>query len=515
MKTEPMSQQVEALKASGQANYFAYLMEQGTGKTWTILAETEMLYAAGEIDALVVVAPNGVHSNWTKDEIPKHWGDTLPWVAVTWSSKAGKRERAANEKALFKPREVGNIPYLRVLTMNFEALLTSAGKSFLFRFLAATRAVLVVDESQKIRNPRSGRHQQLMKIRNLAEYRRCASGTPITKGPENAYGQFEFLHRGLLGTSNYRAFIAEYTELVDENHPLVKKILEQNTGLPYNQIPERIKNNRAPQIALRDPITNRPVYRNLEKLADIIAPHSFRKLKKDCLDIPEKIYQRRRFDLIPKQRRMYEAMNEEYKLIETVAGEGITTTKLVALNKLQQITRGFYKHADIDDGGVEQIMERKDNPALKVLMEEVDSTDGQIIIWGRLHEEINDIVWALDRAGESFAQYHGQIPDKRRAEEQAEFKAGKRRVMVANAQAGGLGLTWTVAETAIYYSNELDAEYRWQSEDRNHRIGTTKARYIDIIANDTRDETIAAGYVAKQEIAEIILRDHQQELRHE
>lgn len=84
MKTKGMTHQVTALARMAGRTAYALFMEQGTGKTWTLLADAERLYAAGKIDALLVVAPKGVHNNWVKREIPAHVDAHV--VARAWRS---------------------------------------------------------------------------------------------------------------------------------------------------------------------------------------------------------------------------------------------------------------------------------------------------------------------------------------------------------------------------------------------------------------------------------------------
>ena len=72
MITKGMAHQIQALQRMAGRSSYALFMEQGTGKTWALLADAERLYAKGQIDCLLVVAPNGVHTNWINREIPAH-----------------------------------------------------------------------------------------------------------------------------------------------------------------------------------------------------------------------------------------------------------------------------------------------------------------------------------------------------------------------------------------------------------------------------------------------------------
>ena len=69
-------------------------------------------------------------------------------------------------------------------------------------------------------------------------------------------------------------------------------------------------------------------------------------------------------------------------------------------------------------------------------------------------------------------------------------------------------MTLTAASYAIYYSNSFDLEVRLQSEDRCHRIGTTKnVTYIDIEANKTIDKKIIKALRDKKSLADMITQD--------
>ena len=85
-------------------------------------------------------------------------------------------------------------------------------------------------------------------------------------------------------------------------------------------------------------------------------------------------------------------------------------------------------------------------------------------------------------------------------------KNGPTRYFVGNSQTGGYGITLTAANTVIYYSNNYDLEKRLQSEDRAHRIGQTgSVTYVDLIAENTVDETIVKALRKKINIANEIM----------
>lgn len=490
-----MAHQIAALKADGGREAFALLMEQGTGKTWVVLAVTERLYAAGNVDGLFVLAPNGVHTNWTRREIPTHMD--VPVEMVAWRAGVGARQLRAWEATLFRKREHGESPPLRVLTMSYDAINTKAGLDFARRFLNATRAIMVLDESVRIKNPAAARTKRVMSLRHLAQYRRIMNGTPIGNGPMDAFAQFEFLDEGLLGTTSYRAFVAEHSVLMSMDTPQMKALVQRNPRIAHAQI------------VAKDEVTGAPLWRNLDKLQARIARHSFRILKKDCLDLPEKVYREHTFALDPTAQAAYDLMRDEFRLL---LGDGTVAPvqKLAALMKAQQITSGFVfppPDPKNPDAPREPIMVGEPE-RLRALMDLLEDIPGQFIVWARFREEIAQIERAFRDAGISSASYHGGVTKDAREEAVDSFQGGKVRAFIGQPQSGGIGLTLNAANTVIYYSNDFSYLTRSQSEDRAHRIGTRKSvLYIDMIAEGTLDEQIVGTLLRKQDVAAIILGD--------
>ena len=487
MKTQAMQHQRDALAAMAGREAFALFMEQGTGKTWTLLADAERLYAAGRIDGLLVVAPKGVHTNWVRREIPTHLD--APVIARAWRSGGGKRARADLEE-VFRPREDGEPPPLRVLAINIDALMTKDGYEFARRFLLGTRAMLVVDESSRIKNPAAGRTKALARMRPLAACARIATGTPITNAPVDVFAQMEFLESGLLGTTSYRAFVAEYAELMHEAHPMMRALAQRNPRAAQAQI------------IARNP-DGSPRWRNLDKLQRLLAPHSFRVLKRDCLDLPAKIYKTHYFELSAEQQRAYGLLREQLR-VRLESGEEETVSALAALVKLQQITSGFVN----PPGGGDPIFIGEENPRLSALAELVEDLQGPFIVWARFREELTHAAAALRKAGLRVAEYHGGTSAADREAAVDGFQRGEVDAFVGQPQSGGIGLTLTQAETVIYYSNDFNLETRLQSEDRAHRIGTRhNVVYIDLVAADTIDESIARALQRKTDVAANVLGD--------
>lgn len=484
-KTKPYTHQIECLQTFGGKEYFALLAEMGTGKTWIIINNAAGLWEQGLCDAVLVFAPNGVHSNWTRLEIPKHMSDEVPYICATWSANARKQERYEIE-TLFSSIEEKK---LRIFTMNWDALQTKKGIAAAERFSQSSQKLMIVcDESDSIKNPRAKRTKALMKIRRYAAYRRIMTGTPINNSPFDAFSQFSFLSEEILQTKNFWAFKAEYAEMLQPGNDLLQHI--------------RSRTGRTPQIVAKG-VGGRPKYRNLDRLARLISPHSFRVLKADCLDLPDKIYKTLLFDLTPTQRAVYKKCEKECRL---VFEENETPfNKLVALMKLAQITSGYYIHPLAK----EPVRIEGETPKLDLLIERVQKVieqGGKVIVWARYRIEIEDITYRLRDTKINFVQYHGGIKKKGREDAINNFENGDAQVFVGNPQAGGMGITLVAANYVIYFSNDFSYRKRAQSEDRSHRIGQSKnVTYINIAAKGTIDEIVIHALHNKRDIANEII----------
>lgn len=478
MKTSPMAhQRIGLARLEASPAYFALGAEQGTGKTWMLLADAERQFKAGAAQGVLVLAPNGVHTNWVLREIPTHL--EVPHRAAFWLSGASKRHMRSIERLMkTEPGEA-----LAILAMNIEAIGTQGGFDAARAFLRRFRSVIIIDESQRIKTPTAARTKRVMQLAPLAVSRRIASGTLIPNVPVDLFAQYEFLRSGLLGTTSYRAFVAEYAELLPEHHALVKQIAARSRGA-------------RPQVIKRD-ARGMPMFRNLDKLRRLMEPVTYRVLKKDCLDLPDKIYKSHYFELSASQMGRYRAVEQDVMFMRE-DGQIDEFTALTVITKLRQLTSGFL----LIDGRPAALDESESRlNALQTVLEDVE---GQVIIWAAFKEEIKQIVALLGE--DNVVQYHG---DTRAADRQLaidRFQRGEVRYFVGNAAAAGTGLTLTAAETAVYYSNTYSLVDRLQSEDRNHRIGTkNNVVYIDLIARSTIDEKIARALQNKQALASDIL----------
>ena len=463
-KTKPYAHQLTALEKSWNKESYAYFMEMGTGKTKVLIDNMAMLYDKGKIDGALIIAPKGVIGTWYNQEIPTHLPDHIENVSVLWQANITKgQQEKLNE--LLKSSDK-----LHILIMNVEALSTSKGTDFAASFLRTHNTIMAIDESTTIKNSSAKRTKNILKLAPQSKYRRIMTGSPITKNPLDLYSQCEFLSSWLLDFASFYAFRNRYAEM--------KTIHAQGRSIQVINF-----------------------FKNIGELSEKLKGFSYRVLKEDCLDLPDKIYVKRNVSLTEEQSKLYKQMKTTALAI--LNGKQTTTvTVLTQLMRLHQITCG---HFTADDGSTQNIKSNRINELMNVLEE----VEGKAIIWANYQKDMFEIKKAIEKEyGEgSVVDYYGLTPQENRQPNIKRFQEDPEcRFFIGTPQTGGYGITLTQANTVVYYSNGYDLEKRLQSEDRAHRIGQKKSvTYVDLMADDTVDEKIVKALRKKINIASEVL----------
>ena len=472
-KIKPFDHQITALERGWQRPEFGLFMEMGTGKSKVLIDNLGMLYQEGEINFALIIAPKGVYRNWTSKEIPEHMSDDIPHRVIRWVASPNKTQQA-------EMRSVGEaFEGLTIFVMNVESFSSVKGRTA-GEWMGRTfgrNGLIAIDESTTIKNHKAKRTKALMKIASAFKYKRLLTGSPVTKSPMDLYSQCEFLRPGLLGYDSFYAFQGRYA--VVQRKTMGSHAFQQIVG-----------------------------FRNLDELTFKIDQFSYRVLKQDCLDLPDKIYTVRYVGLTKEQRDMYNSI-KQHALVMLDDGELSTAPAVITqMLRLQQILSG---HLKTDDGDT-VYFDSKRMDALKEILEE---HDGKAIIWSRFRYDIQQITKMLN---ETFGQgcaasYYGDTSDDERQRAVNDFQNSEHlKFFVGNPSTAGYGLTLTEANLVIYYANDFNLETRAQSEDRAHRIGQkNNVTYVDLISEGTIDERIVKSLQSKIDIGAKVLGEEARE----
>ena len=438
-KTQPYEHQRVALRKGATQSVFGFFMEQGTGKTKVTIDNAVYLYNLELLDTVYVLAPNSVYTNWKK-EIEAHSSANN----YIYQHKIDKK---------FYPKKDKLNWYL----MNIEAFSHKSGynKGLELVEQRGLTTMMVIDESTTIKNRTAKRSKNVIKLGKGVRYKRILTGTPVTKSPLDLWSQFAFLDEDLLGFKSFYSFRARYC--IMQSRP--------------------VGGNRR----IEFPVS----YINLEQLEEKILPYTHRVLKKDCLDLPPQIWQRRNIYLSNEQRNAYEILKEHARVVIQDKQSSIHN-KLTEIAKLQQVCSGFLYS---DDGKLVELS----NAKLDELLNIIEEIEGKIIIWATFRHSIQKIEETLQKKyGEkSVVTLYGDT--KKRSEVVDNFNDPRgSRFLVSNPSVGGYGLTLNASSYQIFFNNSYNLEERLQAEARNHRSGqkADKVTYIDLVAIKTIDEFI-------------------------
>ena len=190
-------------------------------------------------------------------------------------------------------------------------------------------------------------------------------------------------------------------------------------------------------------------YIRLDELNSKLEKFSYRVLKEDCLDLPDKVYMKRSVPLTPEQLKAYVEM-KKHALTELEGSQTTAASALAQMIRLHQITCG---HLATDDGEVRPLKNNRINELLNILEE----VDGKVIIWAVYRHDIKEITKVLsERYGkDSVESFFGDTADSERQDIVSRFqdRESPLRFFVGNPRTGGYGLTLTASNTCLLYTS--------------------------------------------------------------
>ncbi|HZK38145.1 MAG TPA: DEAD/DEAH box helicase, partial [Clostridia bacterium] len=336
--------------------------------------------------------------------------------------------------------------------------------SRLLKLVRDERIMLVVDESNLVKNHRAKRTINITRLSEYCPYRLILNGTPITRNEADLYAQWYILDWRIFGYRSYWSFSNNHLEYDDYGR--IRNIL------------------------------------NVDYLVGKMAPYAYQVKKSECLTLPEKTYETTYFHLTDEQDWHYMEI-ADLLMFEVDEWEPHTIYRL--FTGLQNILSGL-RITETDPSFKTELFfdDPMENPRMQKLMELVGMDEEKTIIFCTYTHEIKEITKLLnEKYGEDTAvEFYGDLNQKDRQKNLDKFE-GRSQYLVANKACAGYGLNLQFCSYVIYYSNDWDYGTRIQSEDRVHRMGQTEnVHYIDICAADTLDERILKCLERKENLVD-------------
>ncbi len=530
-KTEPYQHQIDAFYKFYDKKFAALFFEMGLGKTKATIDIVSNLHIEKNLDAVLVIAPNTVHSQWCNEEIPTH--SPTKNDCFLWRSK--KTKTYLQELEDFVNRKTGALKWFCV---NVETFSNENRLQIFKNFCKSHRTAIILDEATTIKNPSSNRFGNITyKLGNTvmdgrkmvlsepyAKYKYILTGTMITNSPYDLWSMFEFLDHGFFGM-NYYAFrnkyglerqasvTGSYKKYTRHFLPFelkkIKNMLDEKQDISYIASNMQTTESNIRYIK-KNPNVKIP-YKNLEHLKESIQEHAHIVRKKDCKDLPEKIFTVVRTEMTNEQRRVYKELEKESESLyqdKTLSA----MNKLSIVMRLSQITGGFFPYSYNEENEDGECVTKQGtvafegkNPKIEVLKREIGETDEKIIIFARFTAEIDLIITELRKTfpKKRIEGYYGATPTEERERHKKDFKEGNIDIMVGNPMCAGVGLNLQRAHITFFYSNSYSLYYREQAVDRTHRITQTETCvYKDIIMKNTIDEKVYKALQDKKNLLE-------------
>lgn len=427
---------------------------------------------------LIIACVNGLKYNW-KEEIGVHSNES-GYILGTRINKKGKTYIGSNKERLEDLKNIDNIKDYFIIT-NIETLrytdtqqqeCRTKNKNGTKRYKKVTTfpiveelqklmlnkeiSMIVADEVHRCKDSTSLQGRALLSLK--AESVIALTGTPLMNNAVDLYTPLKFI-----GAEDHSLFAFK-------NHYCVMG------GFGGHQVVG---------------------YKNLPELQAVLDKCMLRRLKKDVLDLPEKIYFNDFVDMTTSQTKIYNSILEDLR--QNIDKVKLSPNPLTMLIRLRQAT------------GEPSMLssEAKGNPKfdrMLELVEDIVAEGKKCIVYSNWTAVLNPAYELLVQKGYQPALYTGDNKDTRE-DDKLRFKTDKNcKVICGTIGAMGTGLTLTEATTVIFLDEPWSRAIKDQAEDRAHRIGTREnLNIITIMCKDTIDEKIHNIVYRKGKMSDIIV----------
>lgn len=471
-KREPLWWQEEAFEkfknvGPGTKNpypCFAFLYDPGGGKSKSLTDASCYLWTKGQIDAVIIIAPNDLVANqWPENQLPRDIQENIPYESWKWK----KTKKGIEE---YEKMKMSN--GLKIVSMNIDACRTKKGFDLLVDFIKhhKGRVMFALDESHLAKNQSSQRHKSLADLMGMCNWRSILTGTLIAKNLVDAWAQFKLLHQDILGYKYMSAFRSHFCET------------------KWNGFAEEIIGHK-----------------NLDEFYKLIEPYSYR-ISKSELGL-EQIEDEFTFEMHPDQKKAFKELKEAW-LYKLDNGEFLTVANaLSGTVRMQQVTCGFLPRED----GTLQLFKNSRLDALEAWLE----TQGneKIMIWCRFKDDVRFI---MNRFKDICVDFSGNVDADERQKSKHSFINNDKIILGAGTpDAAGTGVDdlQTVCNRALYYSHNYNSIHRWQSRDRTSRVGGigNTSFYTSLVCKGGVDRRQLNNLAGKTDLSRMTLDDIRKE----
>lgn len=426
-ETDYYQHQVDAVRWGVRKPSFLLADEMGLGKSLSAATVAAVDFERGSAKNVLVVVPAFLRYNW-EEELERH---TRYKVMVLTGTPLYRRAAIENFSS----------SGYDIMVVSYETLVND--KEW---FDMMTWDIVVVDEAHYIKNPSSKRSKAVRMLRRHRGF--LLTGSPMLNRPDELWALLNFLdpHR----FKNRYQFRNRFCVM---------------GGFKMKEI-----------VGVK----------NKGELRGIMDEYMLRRLKKDCLDLPDKQVIRTKVDLHPDQKKIYDKMEHELLLEIPAEPDPLEAENiLVKMLRLKQIcgTPAVFGLPD-DSYKLDRVIEM----CQEFTQEDPDDRT-PVVVWTQFRGVMDVAAKRLARAGIPTWQLHGDVKQQDRMTRIHEWAASKGTnqpgVLLIMLQMG-MGLNLTAANKAIFIDSLYVPKMNEQAEDRIHRIGASTTQPVQIYYLITR-----------------------------
>lgn len=341
MTIELFKHQQQAVSIARERDRFAFFWDCGTGKTIAMLAAVNELGGR----TLVLCPKSIMRSAWVRD------AENFPGLRVIVAHGTPDEIR----RVLRQPSDV--------VVTNFETLRAEAKLS---AFRASGFHRLIVDESSKIKNPKSQITRAVHVFADSVKSVYLLSGTPAPNNGTEYWGQLRALGKDVAGL--YWAWVGAHFIPVKKNVPTPRG--RQDVVVGWRQTAEQAA-----------------------RLETLLKANSWSLRKTECLDLPEQMDVIVDVELPAEQADYYAQIRDELRL-EAEQGGFDRIRSEAAMMKLRQATGGVV----LGPNKERIIVGSAKLEALAELLDEIGPAP--VVIWAEFKAEIEAIAEMIADRGE-------------------------------------------------------------------------------------------------------------------
>ncbi len=428
-------------------------MEMGTGKTMSAMA---VVGALKDVKRVLVVCPKISLGVWEREyEKFANYGYLLCPLRGTAKKRLALMQYQMEEEEKFGKS---------IVVINYEYVFTFE------KILAKWKPDMIIcDESHRIKSPSAQQTKSILRLGNLAKYKMCLTGTPLTNNILDFFSQYKFLDSSVLGDS----FVAYKNKYII-------------TGI-FN---EYLRPNPATFAELK--------YR--------LGTISYRVTKEECLDLPPFTDVYIPIEMEDKNYKLYKEFEKEFVVWLNEHTMVTTENALTQTLKLRQLTGGFcYDYNELGERTTVDFDSSKADACIELIKDIVDNCD-KVIVFAEFQAEIQKIKELCDKEKIKAVTYYGGTSEKEKDKSYDSFVNGDAMVFIGQIESAGISITLTNAKYTIFYSTGYKYGSYDQARSRMHRKGqTNKCTYYHLVTKGTIDDRINRALNEKEKLAETII----------